>query len=188
MPLLGPRPFESPNKSKRFDVWPMMKGLALKQSRIVSDSNFGLEAARRTFLPNSSSEPNFDRPQTTPQQPRPQPSSHSLAQAPAPPQTQTQTRQLRSNDNRFSFGQSENANSPTPPSFDFLPPINFDDFQTSIASYDSSKAKPRPVPPSIKASTTSRPLLRTNCRPRPRLRFCQCVREGEVSPALALPP
>ena len=158
MPLLGPRPFESPNKSKRFDVWPMMKGLALKQSRIVSDSTFALDAARRTFLPNSSSEPNFDRPQGQ-LQPRLQPPPQSPAQPPAASQTQTQTqtRQLRSHDSRFSFGQSENANSPTPPSFDFLPPINFDDFQTSIASYDSTKSKPRGVPPSIKASINSKP-------------------------------
>jgi dual specificity tyrosine-phosphorylation-regulated kinase 2/3/4 len=157
VPLLGPRPFESPNKSKRFDVWPLMKGLALKQSRIVSDSNFGLEAARRSFLPNSSSEPNLDRPQG-PAQPRPQPSFQSPAQQlAAPSQMQTQTRQLRSHDSRFSFGQSENANSPTPPSFDFLPPINFDDFQTSIASYDSAKSRARGPPPSIKASINSKP-------------------------------
>jgi dual specificity tyrosine-phosphorylation-regulated kinase 2/3/4 len=134
----------------------MMKGLALKQSRIVSDSNFGLEAARRSFLPNSSSEPNFDRPQGAPQ-PRPQPSFQSPAQLAPAPQIQTQTRQLRSHDSRFSFGQPEDANSPTPPSFDFLPPINFDDFQTSIASYDSTKAKARGVPPSIKASINSKP-------------------------------
>jgi dual specificity tyrosine-phosphorylation-regulated kinase 2/3/4 len=134
----------------------MMVGLALKQSRIVSDSNFGLEAARRTFLPNSSSEPNFDRPQGPPQ-PRPQPPTQPPAQPSAASQAQTQTRQLRSHDSRFSFGQSENANSPTPPSFDFLPPINFDDFQTSIASYDSSKSKPRGLPPSIKASINSKP-------------------------------
>ncbi|THZ32513.1 kinase-like protein [Aureobasidium pullulans] len=149
-PLLGPRPFESPNKSKRFDVWPMMKGLALKQNRIASDSNAAKEAARRTFLPNSSSEPNFDK------------QSQSSAQA----QLQSSARQapqLRSKDSRFSFGEPENANSPTPPSFDFLPPINFDDFQTTISTYDSPKSKhqqPRSQlnpPPSIKASINSKP-------------------------------
>ncbi|CAD0109130.1 unnamed protein product, partial [Aureobasidium uvarum] len=71
--------------------------------------------------------------------------------------TQIQTRQLRSKDSRFSFGEPENANSPTPPAFDFLPPINFDDFQTSIASYDSAKSKARNVPQSIKASINSKP-------------------------------
>ncbi|CAD0089125.1 unnamed protein product [Aureobasidium vineae] len=158
VPLLGPRPFESPNKSKRFDVWPMMTGLALKQNRIASDSNAAREAAaRRNFLPNSSSEPNFDKPQV----PLQAPSSHSQFQDQAQPSavqpTQIQTRQLRSKDSRFSFGEPENANSPTPPSFDFLPPVNFDDFQTSIASYDSAKSKARNVPQSIKASINSKP-------------------------------
>ncbi|KAI4721011.1 kinase-like protein [Aureobasidium sp. EXF-10727] len=151
VPLLGPRPFESPNKSKRFDVWPMMQGLALKQNRIVSDSNAAREAAaRRNFLPNSSSEPNFDKPQAPSQ-------FQTQAQPSAVQPTQIQTRQLRSKDSRFSFGEPENANSPTPPSFDFLPPINFDDFQTSIASYDSAKSKARGVPQSIKASINSKP-------------------------------
>ena len=128
----------------------MMKGLALKQNRIASDSNAAKEAARRTFLPNSSSEPNFDK------------QSQSSAQA----QLQSSARQapqLRSKDSRFSFGEPENANSPTPPSFDFLPPINFDDFQTTISTYDSPKSKhqqPRSQlnpPPSIKASINSKP-------------------------------
>lgn len=100
----------------------------------MSDSNAAASLqARRTFLPNSSSEPILEKP-------------------------------LRSKDSRFSFGETENANSPTPPSFNFLPPINFDDFQTSIASYESprqarfpqSKSTP-PVPQSIKASINSKP-------------------------------
>ncbi|KAI4728978.1 kinase-like protein [Aureobasidium sp. EXF-10728] len=153
VPLLGPRPFESPNKSKRFDAWSMMQGLALKQNRIVSDSNAAREAAaRRNFLANSSSEPNFDKPQAPSQI-----QFQSQAQPSAVQPTQIQTRQLRSKDSRFSFGEPENANSPTPPSFDFLPPINFDDFQTSIASYDSAKSKARGVPQSIKASINSKP-------------------------------
>ncbi|KAI5235976.1 kinase-like protein [Aureobasidium subglaciale] len=160
-PLLGPRPFESPNKSKRFDVWPMMKGLALKQSRIVSDSNAPKDAVRRSFLPNSASEPNFDKPQ---------PQGHFQSHLQGPPSARP-VQQLRSKDSRFSFGEPENANSPTPPSFDFLPPINFDDFQTTIASYESPRSKrqqqqqqyqqhnrPHPgVPASIKASINSRP-------------------------------
>ncbi|THY22463.1 kinase-like protein [Aureobasidium pullulans] len=126
------------------------ESLALKQNRIASDSNAAKEAARRTFLPNSSSEPNFDK------------QSQSSAQA----QLQSSARQapqLRSKDSRFSFGEPENANSPTPPSFDFLPPINFDDFQTTISTYDSPKSKhqqPRSQlnpPPSIKASINSKP-------------------------------
>ncbi|THV87124.1 kinase-like protein [Aureobasidium pullulans] len=126
------------------------ESLALKQNRIASDSNAAKEAARRTFLPNSSSEPNFDK------------QSQSSAQA----QLQSSVRQapqLRSKDSRFSFGEPENANSPTPPSFDFLPPINFDDFQTTISTYDSPKSKhqqPRSQlnpPPSIKASINSKP-------------------------------
>ncbi|THX58964.1 kinase-like protein [Aureobasidium pullulans] len=117
------------------------ESLALKQNRIASDSNAAKEAARRTFLPNSSSEPNFDK----------------------AAQVQSQAPQLRSKDSRFSFGEPENANSPTPPSFDFLPPINFDDFQTTISTYDSPKSKhqqPRSQlnpPPSIKASINSKP-------------------------------
>ncbi|THZ16641.1 kinase-like protein [Aureobasidium pullulans] len=126
------------------------ESLALKQNRIASDSNAAKEAARRTFLPNSSSEPNFDK------------QSQSSAQA----QLQSSARQapqLRSKDSRFSFGEPENANSPTPPSFDFLPPINFDDFQTTISTYDSPKSKHQPPrsqlnpPPSIKASINSKP-------------------------------
>ncbi|KAH0259668.1 hypothetical protein KCU71_g21172, partial [Aureobasidium melanogenum] len=154
VPLLGPRPFESPNKSKRFDVRPIMDGVALKQSRIVSDSNAAREAARRTFLPNSSSEPNFDKPRLPPQA---QPPSHLQSQLQPSPAQQTQTRDLRSKDSRFSFGEPKDANSPTPPSFDFLPPINFDDFQTSIASYESPRPKTKTVPPSIKASINSKP-------------------------------
>ncbi|KAH0194253.1 kinase-like protein, partial [Aureobasidium melanogenum] len=154
VPLLGPRPFESPNKSKRFDLRPIMDGVALKQSRIVSDSNAAREAARRTFLPNSSSEPNFDKPRLPPQA---QPPSHLQSQLQPSPAQQTQTRDLRSKDSRFSFGEPKDANSPTPPSFDFLPPINFDDFQTSIASYESPRPKARTVPPSIKASINSKP-------------------------------
>ncbi|THY67814.1 kinase-like protein [Aureobasidium pullulans] len=130
------------------------ESLALKQNRIASDSNAAKEAARRTFLPNSSSEPNFDK--------AAQIQSQSSAQA----QLQSSARQapqLRSKDSRFSFGEPENANSPTPPSFDFLPPINFDDFQTTISTYDSPKSKHQPPrsqlnpPPSIKASINSKP-------------------------------
>ncbi|KAH0252915.1 hypothetical protein KCU84_g23955, partial [Aureobasidium melanogenum] len=153
VPLLGPRPFESPIKSKRFDVRLIVEGLALKQSRIVSDSNAAREAARRTFLPNSSSEPNFDKPRV----PQAQPPSQLQSQVQPSAAQQTQTRELRSKDSRFSFGEPKDANSPTPPSFDFLPPINFDDFQTSIASYESPRPKTKSVPPSIKASINSKP-------------------------------
>lgn len=115
----------------------MMSRLALKQSRIVSDSNAAAAAAAtnnsnnnknsRAFLANSSSEPLLDRPLPK--------------------------------DSRFSFGEAGNATSPTPPAFDFLPPINFDDFHTSIASYESPNPKNSipAVPQSIKASINSKP-------------------------------
>ncbi|GAB7352352.1 hypothetical protein MBLNU459_g2793t1 [Dothideomycetes sp. NU459] len=109
--------------------------------RIVSDSGGAAAyAAHRagSFLPTSASEPSFDK-------------------------------TIKTKDSRFSFGEAvvakENAASnSTGSSFSFLPPVSFDDFQSSIASYEpmpSPRLSDFPVP-----AFSNKPGSRTNTVPK----------------------